>query len=249
MNSAAFLFHLVKYIKYPESSIQYQDCLETLSHSADISSVMLIKFIKKYFTRVDKITFLLVLLFSSFNLFSQTKTNLDVFYSLTDSLVDQIISEIPTSEKNILLTLNLGQTYSIFSNSIKDRFIKSSREIFEKPFDDQKIPQVNIVIEGAGVEYGEMFRDGWFGPHYIQRYSTIFGNYLQSFSESGKQDFEITEVDTVKVEDLKYLENESFPFTKGTIPSEPFLSGLAEPLIAIGTAAAVIVIFFTVRSE
>ncbi len=104
-------------------------------------------------------------------------------------------------------------------------------------------------MEGAGVEYGEMFRDGWFGTHYIQRYSTIFGNYLQTFSESGKREFEITKVDTVKVEDLKYLENDSYPFTKGTIPSEPFLSGFAEPLIAIGVAAAVIVIFFTVRSE
>lgn len=191
----------------------------------------------------------MILLFPLSNLLGQSKTNLEVFYSLTDSLVDQINSEIPTSEKKILLELNLGQSYSILSNSIKDRFIKSGREIFENPSDDLKIPQVNIVIEGAGIEYGEMFRDGWFGTHYIQRYSTIFGNYLQSFSESGKKDFEITEVDTVKVDDLKYLENESFPFTKGTIPSEPFLSGFAEPLIAIGTAAAVIVIFFTVRSE
>lgn len=183
------------------------------------------------------------------NLLGQSKTNLEIFNSLTDSLVDRINSEIPSSEKQLLLTLNLGQTYSIFSNSIKDRFIKSGREIYENPSDDIKISQVNIVFEGAGVEYGEMFRDGWFGTHYIQRYSTIFGNYLQSFSKSGKQDFEITVIDTVTVEDLKYLENESFPFTKGTIPSEPFLSGFAEPLIAIVTAAAVIVIFFTVRSE
>jgi hypothetical protein len=104
-------------------------------------------------------------------------------------------------------------------------------------------------MEGAGVEYGEMFRDGWFGTHYIQRYSTIFGNYLNTFSDTGKQEFEITLVDTVKVDDIKFIENESFPFTQGTTPSESFLSGFAEPLIAIGTAAAVIVIFFTVRSE
>nr|MCU0406297.1 hypothetical protein [Ignavibacteriaceae bacterium] len=100
-----------------------------------------------------------------------------------------------------------------------------------------------------GVEYGEMFRDGWFGTHYIQRYSTIFGNYLNTFSTTGKKEFEITRMDTVKVDDLKFIENESFPFTKGIAPSEPFLSGFAEPLIAICTAAAVIVIFFTVRSE
>lgn len=215
----------------------------------DISSVMLIKFATKYFIETKKLSFLLVIIFASFNLFSQTKNNLDVFYSLTDSLVDQINFEIPSSEKKILLTLNLGQSYSLFSNSIKERFRRSGKEILEQPPDELNIPHVDIVLEGAGVEYGEMFRDGWFGTHYIQRYSTIFGNYVQTFSESGKREFEIIRIDTVKVDDLKSLENDSFPFTKGTIPPEPFLSGFAEPLIAIGIAAAVIVIFFTVRSE
>ncbi len=212
---------------------------------------MLIKFVLKYliFCRKKFIPLLILFLLTSPEVESQTKTNLDVFYSLTDSLVDQINSEINSSEKKILLTLNLGQSYSLFSNSIKERFKQSGKEILEQPTDELNIPNVNIVLKGAGVEYGEMFRDGWFGTHYIQRYSTIFGNYLHTFSAGGKKEFEITSVDTVKVEDLKFIENDSFPFTKGTIPSEPFLSGFAEPLIAIGTAAAVIVIFFTVRSE
>ena len=239
----------VSSIQYPVSSIKKPERLETLSHSVDIRSVMLINFATKYFIETKKLSFLLVILFASLNLFSQTKTNLDIFYSLTDTLVDQINSEIPSSGKKILLTLNLGQSYSLFSNSIKERFKQSGKEILEQQTDELNIPNVNIVLEGAGVEYGEMFRDGWFGTHYIQRYSTIFGNYLHTLSAAGKKEFEITSVDTVKVEDLKFIENDSFPFTKGTIPSEPFLSGFAEPLIAIGTAAAVIVIFFTVRSE
>jgi len=212
---------------------------------------MLIKFVIKYLIPYKKIFSLLLIFFllASPEVKSQTKTNLDVFFSLTDSLVDQINSEIPINEKKILLTLNLGQSYSLFSNSIKERFKQNGKEILEQPPDELNPPHIDIVMEGAGVEYGEMFRDGWFGTHYIQRYSTIFGNYLQTFSETGKRDFEITMLDTVKVEDLKFLENESFPFTKGGIPSEPFLSGFAEPLIAIGVAAAVVVLFFTVRSE
>jgi hypothetical protein len=212
---------------------------------------MLIKFVIKYlfFCRKISLPFLIFFLFTSPEAESQTKTNLDIFYSLTDSLVDQINYEIPSSEKKILLTLNLGQSYSLFSNSIKERFKQSGKETLDQPPDELNIPHVDIVLEGAGVEYGEMFRDGWFGTHYIQRYSTIFGNYIQTLSESGKKEFEITRMDTVKVEDIKFIENESFPFTKGTTPSEPFFSGFAEPLIAIGVAAAVIVIFFTVRSE
>lgn len=210
---------------------------------------MQIKFVNKYFLRIVRFSFLLSILISSLNLIAQKKTNLEIFYTLTDSLVDKICSELPQSEKNLLLTLNLGQSYSLFSNNIKERFKSNGKEILQLSSGDLDNPEINIVLEGAGVEYGEMFRDGWFGTHYIQRYSTIFGNYLNTVSGSKKTEFEITKLDTVKVEDLKYLENESFPFTKGTIPSEPFLSGFAEPLIAIGTAAAVIVLFFTVRSE
>ena len=209
------------------------------------------KFVGKYLFKKEKFLFLFlfIIFFYPSNFYSQIKTNLDVFYSLTDSLVDRINSEIPSSEKKILLTLNLGQNYSLFSNNIKDRFIKNGKEILVQPSDGLSIPYVDIVIVGAGVEYGEMFRSGFFGTHYIQRNSTIFGNYLQSFSKSGKQDYEITLLDTVEVEDINTLENQSYPFTKGTVPAEPFMSGLAEPLIAIGTATLVIVLFFTIRSE
>lgn len=179
----------------------------------------------------------------------QTKTNLEIFYSLTDSLVDQIVKEIPAKENKILLTLNLGKSYALFSNNIKERFNKYGKEILEYSNDNHNIPLVDLVMLGAGIEYGEMFKDDWFGSYYIQRYSTIFGNYLHTFSEAGKREFEITRIDTIKVEDIKYLENDSFPFTKCNVPSEPFISGLAEPLLAIGTAAVVVVLFFTIRSK
>ncbi len=150
---------------------------------------MLIKFVIKYLFNSGKILLpiIVIILLSSLKVNCQTKTNLEVFYSLTDSLVDKINSEIPSGEKKILLTLNLGQSYSLFSNSIKERFIKNGKEILNQPPDELNIPTVDIVMEGAGVEYGEMFRSGFFGTHYIQRYSTIFGNYLQTFSEKGKQ--------------------------------------------------------------
>jgi len=212
---------------------------------------MLIKFAIKYLFNSGKLLLPIftIIFLNSINVNCQLNTNLDVFYSLTDTLVDKINSEIPSGEKKILLTLNLGQSYLLFSNNIKERFIKNGKEIIDQPPDELNIPTVDIVMEGAGVEYGEMFRSGFFGTHYIQRYSTIFGNYLQSFSDKGKQEFEITTLDTVKVEDINFLENPSYPFTQATVPPEPFVSGLAEPLIAIGTAALVIVLFFTIRSE
>jgi hypothetical protein len=224
--------------------------LDTLNHSYDINNTMLNKFFNHRLFIPGKIFFLLIVsTFFSFEGNSQTKTNLEVFYSLTDSLVDRIVKELPANDNKILLTLNLGDSYLLFSNNIRTRFSKKGKEILDYIPEDLHIPQVNIVMDGAGVEYGEMFRDGWFGSHYIQRYSTIFGNYLQTFSKEGQREFQITQLDTIKVEDIKYLENDSFPFAKGTVPSEPFISGFAEPLIAIGTAAVVVALFFIIRSK
>ena len=136
-----------------------------------------------------------------------------------------------------------------FANNIRSSFLKAGKEILSTPIGELNYPHVDIVIEGAGIEYGEMYRDGWFGDHLIQRYTAIYGNYLQTFSSIGKQDFMFEVIDTVRVEDIKYLENDSFPFTKGSIPPEPFISGLAEPIIAIGTAAVLIALFFSIRSK
>ena len=210
---------------------------------------MLNKFLDYHLFIPGKILFLIAFALLSAKGNCQTQTNLEIFYSLTDSLVDQIVTEIPTKENKILLTINLGQSYSLFSNNIKARFNKYGKEIQDYPNNSLDTPRIDIVMEGAGIEYGEMFKDGWFGSHYIPRYSTIFGNYLQSFSTEGKKEFEITKIDTIKLDDIKFLENDSFPFTKGNVPPEPFISGLAEPLIAIGTAAVVVVLFFTIRSK
>ena len=181
--------------------------------------------------------------------FPQSKTNLENFYSLNDSLISQIINELPGDQKEILLKLNLGESYSIFSNHIKNIFITNRKVIFEIPPDELKLPEINIVMENAGVEYGELDRDGWFGDYYVPRTVFIKGNYLNTFSTKGIRDFYIEAIDTIKVDDIDSYESASFPFTTAKIPAEPFFSSIWEPVIAIGVAAAAIILFFSVRSK
>ena len=192
---------------------------------------------------------LLVLILISGIIFPQTKTNLQVLYSLNDSLVNQIVENIPQKNDKIILTLNLGDTYSIFSNHIKTDFIKKGIELFTIPQAELDLPEINIVLEEAGVKYAELDRDGWFGDYYVPRTLLIKGHYINTASNNGLQQFFITAIDTVKVEELELLENNSFPFTKGNIPVEPFLSSVWEPIIAIGIAAAAILLLFSVRSK
>ena len=104
-------------------------------------------------------------------------------------------------------------------------------------------------MEKAEVEYSEQERDGWFGDYFVPRTVFLQGNYFNSYSGKGLQEFNISVMDTVNVENIGEFENDSFPFTKGEVPAEPFFSSLLEPVIAIGVAAAAVVLFFSVRSK
>jgi len=207
----------------------------------------------KYLSNNNPVYFLknifLVLVLISGIIFPQTETNLQVLYSLNDSLVNQISEDIPQKNDKIILKLNLGDSYSIFSNHIKNDFIKNGKEIFTIPQEELELPEINIVLEEAGVKYGEVDREGWFGNYYVPRTLFIKGHYLNTASTNGLHQFFITVIDTVKVEELESLENNSFPFTKGNIPTEPFLSSVWEPIIAIGVAAVAILLLFSVRSK
>ena len=215
--------------------------------------MILASFMYKRFCNTSHLLFsgslITIFIISSVLTISQTKTNLEVFYSLTDSLVNKITSDLPENNKEILLTLNLGELYSIFSNNIKSGLKKNGEEIYDGSSDSKSLPEVNVNLTGARVNYTDLKRNGWFGDYYVTRIISLEGNYLISSSTDGLNDFRFVSVDSVKLDDIRKLESISFPFTKGEVPSEPFFSSLWEPVIAIGVAAVTVILFFSVRSK
>jgi hypothetical protein len=177
-------------------------------------------------------------------LLSQTKTNLEVFYTLVDSSVDQFIY-FSNPPAKIKVELNNGDVYSIFNNRLlgnlnaKGIVLANDRSDF--------LPIFSYTIEKPLTQYNDIFRDGFLGPFLVQREISLKGNYF--YSGSGKRDFNFAYIDTVKVDDIKNLENISYKFTNATLPPEPFFTGLCEPVVALGTAAAAVILFFTVRSR
>ena len=177
---------------------------------------------------------------------AQPKTNLDIFYMLVDSSVNDFISHIPGSEDSVQLELNLGTGYSLFSNKIIADIYTSGKVVTEV---NENAIDINYIIDGARVEYGEIFRDGFFGDYYISRNISLKGNFLVRTNSAIYREFNFSFNDSIKYDDINFVENESYPFTKGDIPSEPFFSGLFEPVVALGTAALAIILFFTIRSK
>jgi hypothetical protein len=196
---------------------------------------------------IIKYLFFIPIVFSFFSaaLSAQSKTNLDVFYILVDSSVNDFISQIPEKEDTIEVELNLGESYSLFENKIIAD-IYSSGKFLAKGDNKRKI---NYIINEARVEYGEIFRDGFFGDYFILRKISLKGNYLVQNNSALFREFNFSFNDTIKYDEINDVENSSFPFTKGDIPSEPFFSGLFEPIVAIGTAALAVILFFTIRSK
>jgi hypothetical protein len=184
----------------------------------------------------------------SLSLQAQTKTNLDVFKTLIDSSISKALVNLSQSQKDIHVDLKLGSAYSIFEDQIY-RSIQSRKKNISSASNSSENIGLSYSVENAAVNYGEIFRDGFLGDHFVERKIFISGSYRIQDDEMEIKNFYFENIDTVKFDEIQTLENSSYPFTKGEIPSEPFFSNLFEPLVAITTAAVVIALFFTVRSK
>ncbi len=179
--------------------------------------------------------------------FGQTKTNLEIFYSLIDSSTSSLADKIPSNQNEINLNLTLGNAYSIFNNQVISSLTKKKKSIVDS--NDKDALTINYAIDKASVNYGEMFRDGLLGDEKIPRTLELKGNYLIKSNNEIVKTFEYSFADTITVDEVKDVENISYPFTQSDVPAEPFFSNLWEPVIAIGAAAIAVYLFFTVRSK
>jgi len=189
--------------------------------------------------------FLCILVHSS--VYTQTTSNIEKFYTLVDSASNLFINDIGDVKK-INLELNLGTEYSLFANKVRGKLIKRGVEIVPKNSSDGNSETASFVIDNCNVNYTEPYRDGWFGDFYTNRQVSLSGNYYIS-SNQIVQKFNLTEVDTINIEDVERIEDRSYPFTQGELPPEPFFASLLEPVVAITAAATIIVLFFSVRSK
>lgn len=178
---------------------------------------------------------------------SQTISNLDKFYTLIDTATNQLIKDLGDAKK-INLELNFGVDYSVFANKVRGNLLRSGVQLIGDNSEEQNFVRVNFVVDNSFVGYSEPEKDGIFGDFFTQRKLELSGNYFIS-NQSQVKDFKLTVVDTINVENVEDIENRSYPFTQGELPPEPFFSSLLEPIVAIGAAAVVVILFFSVRSK
>lgn len=178
--------------------------------------------------------------------YAQPETNLDIFYEMVDSSVNDLVSQLPQSTDSIDVELNLGESYSVFGNKFIAALYSSGKIVTDV---GKNSINVSYIVDNAKVEYGEIFRDGFFGDYYISRNLSLNGNYVIYTGSAFYKEFNFSFNDSIRYNEIKVIENISFPFTQGEVPEEPFFSSIFVPIVAIGTAALAVILFFSIRSK
>ncbi len=220
--------------------------LEILTLSANIRNAM--KNNLNHITGLIAKSFRFIFFAAIFNSFinAQTVSNLERFYVIVDSASSLLLNDLGNL-KEVKLDLSLGNYYSVFGNHIRNKLLKHGIKLINDAADTNAII-VNFVIDNCNVKYSKPEKDGLFGNFYTERTVEVSGNYF--ISENGLvKNYYITEKDTLNIENLKGVEDRSYPFTQGELPPEPFISSVLEPIVAVGAAAIAIILFFSVRSK
>jgi hypothetical protein len=183
-----------------------------------------------------------LLLVSSAN--SQQTNNLSLFTQLVDSSLVKIKSTIPDSIKNINLQFS-PSSFDVFNSEVIDGLINEGYKLNS----DNNSYKIQYIVKVAAVNYGDIFRAGILGDFFTPRTILFSGNFNSFGRLISSHEFNYSFIDTVKFDDVKNLENPAYPFTQGKLPSEPFFSGLLEPVVIVGSAALAVILFFTIRSK
>jgi hypothetical protein len=175
---------------------------------------------------------------------AQLKNNLQIFNELVDSSINSAVTFIPDSVKNIQPDLESG-LFSVFNSEIISELSKRGYNLVA----GSNAFKLQYTFNNAVTSYGEMYRNGFLGEYYVPRKIMLSGSFNFSGSTIFTRDFYYSSLDTVNVDSVSALENSAYPFTQGKLPAEPFFSGILEPVVAVGTAALAVILFFTIRSK
>lgn len=176
---------------------------------------------------------ILIILLASISIGSASQTNLEAISSSIDSLTKQSLSKIYNNK------IKIQTEYSELVDRIESSF---------KSLDS------NYIITTHS-KYGTLFSLDTIKIEYNYVNSTrtirLVAN-IQTLADDNIVDYSIPYIftDSIDIDNISRIEDESFPFTKGKLIKESsFGDDALEPAIFVGSAVIIIYLLFTVRSS
>ena len=194
-----------------------------------------------------KTKILFLFLFGSTFLFAQNKTNLEMLNTLVDSSAFTIISQISDLNNEYNIVYQTVAEYSALNKRIENSLVKNGITVKL----ESTTNNISYSISQAGVNYSDLFKDGIVGGYLLERKFILSGEYVIENSSTilSANTFYYTVTDTIPYDNFNFIENNSLPFTKSNVPSEPLFPSMLEPIVAITAVVITVVLFFTVRSN
>jgi len=191
---------------------------------------------------------LFLLLYSAVFINAQVQSNLTVIHGMIHKSVTKADSLI-AHKGAIYLSVNSPKSLEI----LKPVVIQSFTDIgyILKSSDREADIEVNYILSSVKVEYASAFLEGFFGSTHLERNISTDYSLIITNKDKTIKSFELNEIkkDTVNLSDLSEIENQNLPFTQSKVPSQPFLTGFWEPIIAVGTLILTVILLFTIRSK
>jgi hypothetical protein len=191
--------------------------------------------------------FLVVIVFPVM-LTAQTKTNLEKFFQLIDNSMLHISKGVDKATV-IALSVNGPASLELLKPKVTESFSSNGFKIGNDNITGAA--KLMYSLNQTSVEYGEAEKDGFFGEIICERKISLKGIVTIDFTDTQVKSFVINESikDTIKVDEIKNLEDPTITFTQGVRPEIPFLSNLLEPVLVVGTLITTIILLFTVRGK
>ena len=175
----------------------------------------------------------------------QPAGNIDVINSLLDESVDMILESVDNVD-GLLLEYNSPPQLKRFENRIVYTLTEKGINVLKNKTSSIKL---NYALDDVSVSFSEAFRESFFGGYKTERKVKIAGSFI--LYENGKVSegkyFNFFKNDTLDYESIQDFNNGFVAKTEK--PDVPFFDSLLEPVIALGTVAVAIFLFFTVRSN
>jgi hypothetical protein len=171
-------------------------------------------------------------------------------YEIITKLIDKSLAESTNSfvtEDEVLLSVFSPQPLEVLKPYIAQKMINMGYLVKSGTSGNL---QLTYTILDVKVEYGEAF-GSLFGELKTERTITLQGtsSIIKEGTVLEPRAFNLSNSDTVEINNIQSIENQTIPFTKGVPPSLSVYSNLLEPIIVVGTLIATVILLFTVRSK
>jgi hypothetical protein len=178
--------------------------------------------------------------------------NLSIFNNMTSTVARGIVDRLSPDSSAAIFIRSLSQQHAgnwlIENWLVKSLYQRGISKIYLEKQDSNSAFVIHFQIDSLGVEYLPTGKKNLVERRFKLNLavralegSSGLVTFFQEFSEQY--------TDSVKIIDVKGLENKDFPFTQSDLPVQRGLKRFSEPFIVITTTAGIIYLFFRLRSN